>query len=210
MAESVTLPSAQDLDGLIIAFITRRNTVVPLASKLSPLQAAAAFMLGESIETSGSDPRRAGESVREVGTNPFIVGDPAQEGNIFLKIIQDLEEAYPGKIQCYLLNTGGVGEIIDKEPDGTRILRRKVKRVEILEMAAIIRAIATDTVEWEEDPLFGTLRPRKVPGFDIKKYDPAKFYSASEIEEMVANLSRERKEYLERFPSLDPSIKTVV
>jgi len=210
LAESVNLPPLEDLDGLIMAFITRRNTVVPLASKLTPLQAAGAFMLGESIETSGSDPRRAGESVREVGTNPFIVGDKAQEANIFLEIIQGLTERFPEKIHCYLLNTGGMGEIRDVEPDGTRILRRKVKRVEIPEMAAIIHAIATDTAEWVEDPWFGTLGPKKIPGMNIKKYDPLKFYDQSEIEKMVAQLRTERREYLEQFPTLDPAIKEMV
>lgn len=209
-AESINLPPIDELEGLIIAFITRRNTIVPLASKLTPLQAAAAFMLGESIETSGSDPRRAGESVREVGTNPFIVGDRAREGNIFLELLQGLAEAAPGKVQCYLLNTGGVGEIRDKAPDGTSILRRQVKRVAIPEMAALIRGIAMDTIEWEEDPWFGTHVPKKVRGMDIEKYDPAGMYGASEIEAMVTQLRRERREYLEGFPSLDPSIKKVV
>ena len=32
---------------------------------------------GESIETAAGDPAKAGQSVREVGTNPFIVGDAA-------------------------------------------------------------------------------------------------------------------------------------
>ncbi len=210
LAESVNLPPLGELDGLILAFITRRNTIVPLVSKLTPIQAAAAFMLGESIESSGSDPRRAGESVREVGTNPFIVGDPAQEGNIFFEIVQGLAETFPDKIHCYLLNTGGVGEIREEEPDGTKILRRKVKRVEIPEMATIIRGIATDTIEWEEDPWFNTSIPKKVPGMDIKKYDRTKFYEKPEIERLVAELRAERREHLEKFPALDPSIKGVV
>lgn len=206
MAESVNMPSVAELDGLIVAFITRRNTIIPLASKLSPIQAASAFMLGESIETSGSDPGRAGDSVREVGTNPFIVGDLDLEGNIFLDIIMSLGD----KVQCYLLNTGGVGEIRETAPDGTKILKRPVKRVEILEMASIIRAIATDSIEWEEDQYFGTMRPKKVPDMDIRKYDPEKFYSDLEIKEMVKNLRDERREYIEKFENLDTKIKEAV
>jgi phosphoenolpyruvate carboxykinase (ATP) len=206
MAESVNLPGISDFDALIIAFITRRNTIMPLASKLSPIQAAAAFMLGESIETSGSDPKKEGESVREVGTNPFIVGNPAIEGNIFLDIIMGLGD----KVQCYLLNTGGVGEIMETAPDGSKILKRPVKRVEIQEMASIIRAIATESIEWEEDPNFETLIPRKLPGMDIGKYNPKKFYSDLEIEKMVRDLKNERREYISQFESLDPKIKETV
>jgi phosphoenolpyruvate carboxykinase (ATP) len=202
MADSVNLPSASELDGLIVAFITRRNTIIPIASKLTPIQAAAAFMLGESVETSGSDPTREGETVREVGTNPFIIGDPSQEGNIFLDILMGLED----KVQCYLLNTGGIGEVRETAPDGSRLLKRPVKRVEIPEMASIIRAIATNSVQWKEDPCFKTMVPERVPGMDIEKYNPRLFYSEAEIEEMAKALSNERREYLSQFEQLDPKI----
>ena len=72
ISNTINLPPINDMDGLIIAFITRRHTVVPLAAKLTPEQAAAVFMIGESIETSAGDPKRAGESIREVGTNPLL------------------------------------------------------------------------------------------------------------------------------------------
>lgn len=203
MAGSVNLPDLSELDGLIIAFITRRNTIMPLASKLSHAQAAAAFMLGESIETSGSDPRREGESVRVVGDNPFMMGDPALEGNIFFDILMGLGD----KAQCYLLNTGGVGEIRETSPDGSKILKRAVTRVQIPEMAAIIKGIITDTIEWEEDRYFGTEIPGMVPGMDMGAYDLRKFYSAMEVETMVKDLKKERREYMMHFENLDQKIK---
>ena len=67
-----------------IVFITRRNDVVPVCARLTSEQAAAYFMLGESIETSAGDPTKAGQAKREVGTNPFIVGPEAEEGNRIL------------------------------------------------------------------------------------------------------------------------------
>ena len=88
----------------LIFFITRRETIVPPAAKLDPEQAAAYFMLGESIITSAADPTKAGQSVREVGTNPFIVGSEGEEGNIFYRIIRKNPN-----VQCFLLNTGGFG-----------------------------------------------------------------------------------------------------
>ncbi|MBN2251193.1 MAG: phosphoenolpyruvate carboxykinase (GTP) [Candidatus Altiarchaeota archaeon] len=205
-AKSVDLPPAEELDGLIIAFITRRHTVVPIAAKLTLEQAAAAYMLGESIETSGSDPKRAGESVREVGTNPFIVGDYATEGNRFYEFIKK----YPEKVQCYLLNTGGVGEIIEKDEEGNRIIKQKVKRIEIREMASLIRGIARGTIKWKKDPCFGMLVPEKVEGVDMNKYDPRKFYPQEEIDRYVTELKKERREWLARFPELKPEIRNAL
>ncbi|MBU8921362.1 MAG: phosphoenolpyruvate carboxykinase (ATP) [Bacteroidales bacterium] len=94
-----------DLDRVdMIFFITRRETVIPPVMRLSTEQAAAAFMLGESILTSAADPTKAGQSVLEVGTNPFIVGSGGEEGNIFYSILKNNPH-----IRCYLFNTGGFG-----------------------------------------------------------------------------------------------------
>jgi phosphoenolpyruvate carboxykinase (ATP) len=163
-------------------------------------------MLGESIETSGSDPRRAGESVREVGTNPFIIGDEAEEGNRFYEFIKKHED----KIQLYQLNTGGVGEIILRAEDGTKIVKQKVVRVEIPEMASIIRAIARGEIGWSDDPYFGTKIPTGVPSVDMKKFDLAKYYSPEQISYYVQSLKKERVEYLSRFVNLNPAIAATI
>ncbi len=202
VAKGIDLPRLSELDGLIIAFITRRNTVVPIASKLTPEQAAGAFMLGESIESSGSDPRKAGQSVRVVGTNPFLIGDEAQEGNWFY----DFLKSHGDKVQCYLLNTGGVGEIRVVDADGIPLIKQGVTRVLIPEMASIIRGIARGTIEWTENPLWKVQVPKKVEGMDISRFDLANFYLRKTIEKYSGDLKRERIEYLEKFPSLDPAI----
>lgn len=203
---TVNLPSTDELDGLIIVFITRRNTVVPIASKLTAEQAATAFMLGESIETSGSDPRRAGESVREVGTNPFIVGDETEEGNRFYEFIKKHED----KIQFYQLNTGGVGEIVLRAEDGTKIVKQKVVRVEIPEMASIIRGIARGEIEWADDPHFGTKIPTSVPSVDLKRFNLTRYYSPEQISYYAQSLRKERVEYLSKFTNLNPAIAATV
>jgi len=200
-SESVNLPSLAELDGMIIIFITRRNTVVPIASKLTLEQAAAVFMLGESVETSAGDPSRTGESVREVGTNPFIVGDDAFEGNWFY----DFLKRHSSKVQCYLLNTGGIGEI-RKERDGSNKILKQAVRVEIPEMAAIIRGIVRNSVSWKRDPYFDTLVPKKVNGVQMTKFDLSKFYSQEQINFYVDKLKRERREWLKRFEDLNPAI----
>lgn len=206
MCESVNLPPVDELDGLIMAFIIRRNTVVPICSKLTPEQAAAAFMLGESIESSGSDPRRAGESVREVGTNPFIIGDESQEGNIFYEFVK----RHADKIQCYMLNTGGIGEIVTRELDGSRHVRQRVTRVQIPEMASIIRGIARGTIEWREDPYWMVEVPKSVEGCDMDRFDLKRYYDTDHVDYLVAELRRERGEYVNRFQGLDPIIAKAV
>jgi len=196
------LPPLDEVDGLIVAFITRRNTVVPIASKLTLEQGVAAFMLGESIESSGGDPRRAGEAVRVVGTNPFIIGDLAFEGSRFYEMLRRHSE----KVQCYLLNTGGVGELVEHQPDGTKAIVRRALRVEIPEMAAVIRGIARNSIQWEDEPCFGTQVPKAVEGIDLAKFDLRRFYTQAQIDADVAALRRERAEYLAQFRGLSPTI----
>ncbi len=202
ISNSINLPPIDDMDGLIVAFITRRHTVVPLAVKLTPEQAAAVFMLGESIETSAGDPKRAGESIREVGTNPFIIGDKSYEGNWFYDFVKRHED----KVRCYQLNTGGIGEIIEKQTNGTKVLKRKVQRIEIPEMSSIIRGIVRGTNIWGKDTYWNLEVPTFVDGMDLSKYDVEKFYDTHDIIRQVSDLRCERIEYIEKFNTLDKAI----
>ena len=202
ISNSINLPSIDNMDGMIVAFITRRHTVVPLAAKLTPEQAAAVFMIGESIETSAGDPKRAGESIREVGTNPFIIGDKSYEGNWFYDFVKRNE----GKVHCYQLNTGGLGEIIEKQPNGTKVMKRKVQRVEIPEMSSIIRGIVRGTNTWGKDKYWNLEVPTSVQGMDLSKYDVEKFYDVDNIIKQVSELRCERVEYIEKFNTLDKAI----
>lgn len=199
-SDSINLPPLEELDKLLICFITRRNTILPPLARLSHAQGAAAFMLGESVHTSGSNPALAGQSIRVVGTNPFIVGDEAYEGNRFYEMICN----HPEKIQCYQLNTGGVGEIIEiDERTGERNVLQKVDRVEISEMAAIFRAIVREEVEWEEDDTWGYEVPAEVEGVSLNRFDPHKFYDEEQIDEFVSELRSERVKHLEKFDGLN-------
>ena len=200
-SESIDLPPVDELDGLIIGFITRRNTILPPAAKLTPAQGAAAFMLGESVHTSGSDPTKAGQSIREVGTNPFIIGSEAEEGNRFYEFVCN----HPEKIQCYQLNTGGVGEIIVEE-HGERVTKQKVTRVEINEMAAIIRGIVREQIEWEDEPVWGTQVTKAVEQVDLSRFDLANYYDQAMIDEFIEKLRGERRAHLEKFQGLNPDI----
>lgn len=169
-------------------FITRRNDVVPPVAKLTPLQAAAAFMLGESIETSAGDPTRAGEPLRVVGTNPFIVGPLHEEGNKFLGILKNNPD-----IECFVLNTGRVG---GEQGDD----------IKIEDSVAILRAIAQGSICWKQDPHWGYEIPTNVEEVDSKKLNPANYYSKKDYEALVEKLNKEREEYMSKFPKLNAGV----
>jgi len=169
-------------------FITRRNDVVPPVMRLSPEWAAAAFMLGESIETSAGDPTKVGQSLRVVGTNPFIVGSEEEEGNMFLDLLRRNPD-----IQCFIMNTGKVGG-----EDGQKITVKD--SVKILEM------IARDQIKWQTDDFWGYEVPAEIPGINMKRFDLSQYYSPDQIQALRDKLKQERLEWLSQFKALDKDV----
>ena len=172
-----------------MVFITRHYNIMPPVVRLTPEWAAAAFMLGESIETSAGDPTQAGKALRVVGTNPFIVGEEEEEGNIFLNILRNNPD-----IQCFTLNTGSVGGT-DR---GQKITHRD--SLKILEM------IARDKIVWKKDEFWGYEVPVEIPGVDLKRFDLGTYYPDEQIQEFSEDLKQERLEWLSQFPQLDRDI----
>lgn len=172
----------------IVVFITRRKDIVPPVARLTPEQGAAFFMLGESIETSAGDPTKAGQSLRCVGTNPFIVGPFHEEGNKFMEVLRKNPD-----VQVFLMNTGNVGG-----EDGEKIT--------IFDSTEIIKQIARGGIEWEKDPLWGYEIPTKVDGMDISRIDPRRYYSRVDYLKLTNVLKKERKEWLGKFDGLDPAV----
>ncbi|WIV66430.1 phosphoenolpyruvate carboxykinase (ATP) [Natrialbaceae archaeon AArc-T1-2] len=174
-----------DLDRVDQVFFITRNPLMPPVTKLDEEEAAVAFMLGESIETSAGDPDRAGESIRVVGTNPFIVGSEGEEGNLFRDLIADLD------VDCYVINTGYLGN--------------ESKDVGVTESVTILTELARDTVEWTHDDRMDMTIPAEIPGIDVEE-----FYVPDHVEDYedaAAELREERREYLESFEALAPEIK---
>jgi phosphoenolpyruvate carboxykinase (ATP) len=188
--DGVDLPKANK-----IVFITRRNDVVPVCARLTPEQAAAYFMLGESIETSAGDPTRAGQAKREVGTNPFIVGPEHEEGNRLLAILRENPD-----MQAYILNTGSIGAR-DGSPG---------EKITIKASTEIMKQIAKEGAVWEKDPDWGYEVPTGVPGVDLARYSPRGHYSSAEYASLVDKLRQERRAWLAQFPGLDPVIPAAV
>ena len=172
-----------------MVFITRHYNIVPPVVRLSPEWAAAAFMLGESIETSAGDPTQAGKALRVVGTNPFIVGMEEEEGNILLGLLRNNPD-----IQCFILNTGKVGG----EDGGQKITHRD--SLKILEM------IARNKIVWKKDKFWGYEVPVSIPGVDLKRFDLSNYYTEEQVQEASESLKRERLEWLSQFKRLDRDI----
>lgn len=178
-----------DLGSVDQVFFITRNPAMPPVARLPPESAAAAFMLGESVETSAGDPSRAGESVRVVGTNPFIMGSEGEEGNRFRELVAELD------VDCYVLNTGCVG---DQEND-----------ICVEDSVAVLRAVARGTVEWQEDETGMVVPdPDSVEGADLSSLCVPD--ALEDHEGYLEKLRDERREYLGRFEDLDDEIKEAV
>ncbi|MFZ5518373.1 MAG: phosphoenolpyruvate carboxykinase (ATP) [Candidatus Zhuqueibacterota bacterium] len=209
-SKSINLPPLEELDGIAFAFITRRNTIMPFAQRLTAEQAVLAYLWGESSHSYASQPDKAGESVRVVGTDPFIVGSRANKVNRFYSIIMDLMDKFPGKVEFYQYNTGGVGEIIDNYMDGSipkkRVIR-KVTRVPINLMAAIQRGDLRGTNKYQRG-IFGTEEVVWCQGGDIEPYNPFKLYSREQVDFYLKDIVDGRRKFTDEIASegLKPEI----
>ena len=200
-SKSINLPPLEELDGLIFAFITRRHTIMSFAQELTPEQAVLAYLWGESTHSYASQPLKAGESVRIVGTDPFIVGSRAKKVNRLYEIIMTLASNYPDKLKCMQYNTGGMGEIIETlEENGKRKKRlvRKVERVPISLMAQIQRGDLRGANQYEKGKL-GTKQIVRAEGKSLDEWDARKYYSDAKIQEYIHDLVEGRREYTEEI-----------
>lgn len=202
-SKSIDLPNLEQLDGLVFAFITRRNTIMSFAQELTPEQAVLAYLWGESTHSFASQPHRAGESVRIVGTDPFIIGSRAKKVNRFYEIIMTLVSNFPGKLKFMQYNTGGVGEIIETyEQNGQKKkkLLRKAKRVPINLMAQIQRGDLRGTNHYEKG-ILGTKEIKLCEGKRLEEYDMRNFYSEEQINKYIKNLVEGRRQFTEEVAS---------
>lgn len=199
--EGLNLPPLSELDGLVFAFITRRNTIMPFAQKLTPEQGVLAYLWGESTHSMATQPEKAGESVRIVGTDDFIIGSQGAKVNRFYDIVMELCANYPGKVHFYLYNTGGMGELIETVDEGgkkVKKLLRKASRVPINVMAAIQRGDLRGTNKYKPG-LLGTLDIYAAEGIDLSQYDATRMYSKEQIEALKKDLVEGRRKFTEEI-----------
>lgn len=176
----------------MLVFITRRKTVVPPIARLTRAQAAAFFMLGESVESSAGDPAQAGKPLRVVGTNPFIIGPYEEEGNRFLEILN----ANP-HLECYLMDTDHFGAHPGKD-DG--------RKITVYDSARLLADAARGAIEWEGDPDWGYEVAAWAGDVDLRLYRGSEYYGADEYERLTEELMRERRAWLGQFKGLKKEI----
>jgi len=179
-----------DLEQLDQLFFITRNPLMPPIARLDDRQAAVAFMLGESVQTSAGDPDAAGEAIRVVGTNPFVVGPEGEEGNRFYDLVRDTD------IETFVINTGQVGPGAEGVDIGVE------------DSVTILTCVARGEVEWRADDRFGFEVPVSVPGVDVTQLYPPDHYD--EFTGKLADLRAERRAYLAGFETLAEEIREAV
>lgn len=179
-----------------LLILNRNENIIPVVARLSRVQAALYFMLGETQGTSAGGRDEEGRFLRVPGTNPFFPLLHSQQGNRFLDLLDASD------IQVYLLNTGRVGG-----PAGDE----RSKKVEIPHSSAVVKAIAEGTIGWERDPDFGYETATAIPGIhDPELLQPRRLYERegrdNEYRDLVSRLKQERRAYLATFPGLSEEI----
>ena len=106
------------------------------------------------------------------------------------------------------MNTGRVGGRDEDE---------RSKKVRIQHSSAIVKGIAEGTIEWEEDPDFGYMVAKHVPGIEGEGEDilqPRKLYDrqgrTDEYKQIVERLKNERRDYMAKWEGLNPEIAEAV
>ena len=184
----------------LFLILNRNDNLIPGVAKLSRAQAAAYFMLGETMGTSAGGKDEMGKALRVPGTNPFWPLLHAQQGNRFLEIL------HSNPMDVYLLNTGWVGGP-DGHPDS--------KKVKIPHSSAIVKALAENSITWTTDPDFGYQIAERVPDLDdIEILQPRRLYERTgrmdEYQAVVQRFKNERVEALKKYPTLREEIVAAV
>ncbi len=174
-------------------FIITRGSIIPAVAKLDHAQAAAFMVLGQSMESSAGDPTQAGKIKNVFFYDPFIAGDRAEHANLFYDILSENSH-----IQCYLLNTGWVG-------DGDHV--RDIRLGDT--MGILDSVLRGGLVDWTPSDRTGLLVPKSMRLVDTILVHPERLYTGSDFATRQKALDQLRAECLERLPDLHSDIQTV-
>jgi phosphoenolpyruvate carboxykinase (ATP) len=201
LADLGRVKDARELSRVDYLLILNWNeNIIPAVARLSQIQAAAYFMLGETTGTSAGGKAEEGRFLRVPGTNPFFPLRHGLQGNRFLELL----DTHP--MEVYLMNTGRVG---GREDDP------RSKKVRIPDSSAIVKAIAEQSIKWTGDEEFGYEVAEEVPGVDDPELlQPRRLYERQgrldEYRALVQRFKRERVQELRKYPDLTEAIVRAV
>ncbi len=186
------------VDDMLI--LNRNDNIIPAVARLTREQAAAYFMLGETMGTSAGGKAEEGKALRVPGTNPFFPLRDEMQANRFHELLGSSD------FEVFLLNTGRVGGVEGFEES---------KKIEIEDSSAVVLAIAEGTINWERDPDFGYEVATSVPGItDAEKLQPRRLYErtgrSDEYARWVERFKVDRAEFLARYEGLLPQIADAI
>jgi phosphoenolpyruvate carboxykinase (ATP) len=174
-------------------FIITRGNIIPAIAKLTHEQAAAFMVLGQSMESSAGDPTQAGTIKYEFFYDPFIAGNCAEHANLFYDLLKSNSH-----INCFLLNTGWVGE-------GAHF-----RDINLADTMGILDSVFRGGLEdWMISEGTDLFVPRSVRAVDSILMHPAKLYPHADFEQKQKSLDKYRAEWMDRYPGLHPKIKAV-
>ena len=178
------------IDNLIL--ITR-GPLIPAICKLTMEQAVALMVLGQAMESSAGDPTQAGKIRSEFFYDPFLAGNKAEHANIFYEILKGIPH-----VNCYLMNTGWVGEGV------------YCKKINVGDTMGILDSLLREGLEdWVDSPA-GFKVPAAIRAVNDVLVHPERLYSRAEFEEKQKQLSRLRREAVEKIGgALHPDIRQV-
>lgn len=170
-----------------------RGPLIPAISKLTLEQAVALMILGQAMESSAGDPTKAGRIRSEFFYDPFMAGNRAEHANILYEIVRGLPH-----MQCYLVNTGWIGEGEQYRP------------VRLEYTLTILDCLLRGELQnWVGSPS-GFKVPAAVRLVDDLYFHPERLYSQAEFETKQKELDRWRHEAIERVGGgLHSSVRAV-
>jgi len=182
--------NAERVDNL---FLITRGNIIPAIAKLTHAQTAAFMVLGQSMESSAGDPTQAGKIKNVFFYDPFVAGDRADHANLFYDILKSNPH-----INCYLLNTGFIGEGFS------------YRDISLGETIGILDSVFRGGLKhWVESPATGFLIPRAVRAVDSIIMRPEKLFSEADFNSRQEVLDRQRSEVMDQYPTLNPEIRAV-
>lgn len=172
--EAIPLADARvDLDRVhALFFLTRRPEMPPLARLTSPEQAAAYFMLGESVRTSAEAGKP--EPVRVPGFDPFMLEPKWRSAFLILDLVDRLD------LDVYVMNTGYV----------------KDKKVTPQTSKLLMLEAVKDNIQWRRDDTLGLDVAVKAGDHDLTDLLPSNVYGPR-YEQVIRELREERIKFIE-------------